>query len=148
MYNSHPVICLMHSISKCIYTPCIHFTGTEFTSAESITLLLCVLSYSYSNKLFLTSSILYSGYFCDRIWCRDLDSHILLYLGGPQTAPCRNPLSSFRKVQDLLKSLLGLRPRVVCRLLWHAETAESELLIKVSSESNCWLKEERTITIR
>ncbi|KAM6098086.1 MIT domain-containing protein 1 isoform 3-T3 [Theristicus caerulescens] len=35
--------------------------------------------------------------FRDRIWCCDLDSHVLLRLGGPQTDPCRNPLSATQK---------------------------------------------------
>lgn len=36
---------------------------------------------------------------------------------------------------------------VICRLLWHAETAESKLLIKVGSDPNYWLKEKKSVIL-
>ncbi|XP_040975390.1 MIT domain-containing protein 1 isoform X5 [Aquila chrysaetos chrysaetos] len=35
--------------------------------------------------------------FCDRIWCRGLDSRVLLLLGGPQTDSCQNILGATQK---------------------------------------------------
>lgn len=58
-----------------------------------------------------------------------------------------NPLGAAQKGMGQFEVLLELCPRAVCRILWCVWTAGYQLLIKVSPETNCWLKEGRVITI-
>ncbi|XP_069626157.1 MIT domain-containing protein 1 isoform X2 [Haliaeetus albicilla] len=55
--------------------------------------------------------------FCDRIWCRGLDSRVLLLLGGPQTDPCQNVLGATQKepVWDTATIFPGLSSDAVCQ---------------------------------